>query len=652
MENEVLFWSSNAVFAAWCIAFGIGMFLFLLGLYVFFFKRNYKLRFETSVASEFAAYWILNIPIEFCNEFDGNNAVLHLIYSSLISLLKTFTTFLGNGYERVNYVGRPVFSMIYGGLLTIVNLFILLFMAGLIIKFIDGPVQRFKLLGNRNKNLIIFSEYNERTLSIASSLPEGKGSMVFVSSRDPLSDEQKHKISELGGTILYDSLATTIKKYQKYAFHMEVFVFNDEEWENLVDIADLSENMKGVSTPTYLYVELSGTPWDMYNVFLSGNDCSNVTVNFVRVEETYVYNDLLHHSIFSNYTENSSGDKVIKILIAGINERNIEMLKAVLHLSQMPGYRPEILVIDEEDRPGLLRKILPDVKNECDIVGDAIYKLDYYGGIHFDSVEFEELIENKAKDFNFAFINISDDLTNVNTGLWLNSICKRNNRDSGFKIQVNVHDSSVCEQWNKELIADLQITGEDSKVYSYPFITMSDIERISKGVHDVRQEEKLQKAKQKALDKGVECKYRKTSWEEYCNSEYNRHSVYARTLSFRYKVRMITEAGLDPSVTSQIDPWLIYEHMRWNMYTRTLGYVCPRGDLMDKIKELNKKIEESTDSEVLKALKKERQQLRSKARVHEDLVGFDELSPEVQSYDGLKLTPEIVREFESSNIED
>ena len=135
---------------------------------------------------------------------------------------------------------------------------------------------------------------------------------------------------------------------------------------------------------------------------------------------------------------------------------------------------------------------------------------------------------------------------------------------------------------------------------------MSAIEKATVAIHNVR------------YPNGVK------PWYVYCNDEYNRHSVYARTLSFKHKVRIIDEYyNSDYSVTRKDDEWKIYEHMRWNMYTRTMGYVLADEALLDEDGKLDK-------------------DLRLRAKVHSDLIPFEELSEENKMKDSLILTPEIV----------
>lgn len=639
-----MFWDNSSVFIYWCVSGVIGFILFILGILVFCdIKRKHRI--EIAVMIEFAACWILYAPYEFTLEYNGDHFVLHVLHSGIGSLLKSFTKVLGDGYENVAYEGKPVFSLIYGGLTILVNLFLLVLVAGCVIKFLDSKNQRFKLFWSRNKVFYVFSEYNFKTWNIADSIPDRDDSViVFMQSGTELSDDQKFRIISKGFMVIEGDIKEFIRKNLSKAVSMEIFLFNEKEQDNLSDLKQISDLLSNSTVKTKVFVELSDTPWDMYNGFLAKNNNSDSYINFVRVEETYAYNNLLHNSIFDNYTGDKNGEREIKFLIAGVNDRNIEMLKTILHLSQMPYYRPSIVIIDEEDRPDYLTRLMPDVKSECDVRGDAIYKLDYIGGIDGESFRLEEIIDEHS-DFTFAYVNIGDDLKNIRTALMIDSVCRKKSKTGGYKIQVSILDDSITEMWNGNLLSGLQLTGMNHDVYSYSFISMSDIESLSEKIHDARQKERNSN----------------TTWREYCNSEYDRHSVYARTLSYRYKLELIRELGLDMSVTGQTDPWLIYEHMRWDMYTRTLGYSCPEGALKERLDSIGLKLEElgrkrkelDKDSEEAKniaaeisALKEERKLIRSKARVHENLVHFDDLTYEVQQYDSLKLTEDVVNAYD------
>ena len=368
-------------------------------------------------------------------------------------------------------------------------------------------------------------------------------------------------------------------------------------------------------------MELSDTPWDLYDNFLKKHSSSGddrFIINFVRTEENFVYNNLLKSSIFENAIVREDGKKEIKILIIGMNERNLEMLKAVLHLGQMPGYRLTVMVLDDKAGRDALRTKMPEVYDELDKEGDAIYRLIYKENADLNSIE---MIKEEYPDFTFAFINVGEDLKNVNVAMRLNAMRVRHADGKGYKIQVNVTRQRICNDWNAEFKENLEFVGDLKMTYNYDFITMSDIEKGTIAIHEVRH------------PKGA--KY--VSWTTYCNDEYNRHSVYARTLSFKYKVQLIHDL-YDPEdelkgtekeweiyqITDTDRPWKIYEHMRWNMYTRTMGFVLADKKLLNAAGELEKRT-------------------RSVAKVHNDLIDYYDLSKEEQDKDALKLTPEIIQ---------
>ena len=82
----------------------------------------------------------------------------------------------------------------------------------------------------------------------------------------------------------------------------------------------------------------------------------------------------------------------------------------------------------------------------------------------------------------------------------------------------------------------------------------------------------------------------------------------------------------DYTVVSLCPTWLSYEHMRWDMYTRVVGYDPDTYGLLTRENKFDKKI-------------------RNIAKVHQDIKNFDELELDVRLQDGLELTDEIVKKL-------
>ena len=612
----------------WYSAFTIGLAGFLYGIIYILRKKGVKEEhFAKAAFFEFAASWILYIPVELFNDIPESVPFLRVIESIFTALLRTFNIYLGNGYSRSAFKGHPIFSSIYATLMTLANIVLLLFVAGFIIKFLDGPLQRIKLSLRKHRKTYVFSVCNEKTLSIAESIScSEKKNIVFANSGKSLSSTSKERIDRMKGIRLDGTVTEILRKTIKKAKGIELFLFADVEEDNLTELeAACKYAEKHKDANVRIYVELFETPWSLYDEYLKTHNAADgkgLVINFVRAEENFAYNNLLKNSIFDNAVPGEDGSvKDIKFLLVGMNDRNLEMFKAVLHLSQMPGYRPVVMVMDphddrktsrepDEGRRKLKQKF-PEICDECNEDGDAIYRILYKENVVLESDQFESIVTEGFADFTFAFINAGDDLLNANLAMRLNALRYRKacKKKEDYVIQVNIRNEGICDDWNPALLEHIQVVGSFKKTYDHAFITMSDIERGTIAIHEVRYPQSNPKS---------------PTWISYCNNEYNRHSVYARTLSFKHKVRLIDQSyGGDYSITGKDVMWKKYEHMRWNVYTRTLGYVKASKEHLDEKGNLDKRF-------------------RGMAKVHNDLINYYDLPEEEQKKDALKLTPEIV----------
>lgn len=602
----------NIEMICWYLALLLGASGFLCGIVFLLLKKGIREEhFARAAVFEFAASWILYIPEELFNDIPDSLPLLKVVESIFTALLRSFNIYLGNDYRRVVYEGHPVFSGIYATLMTVTNIVLLLFVAGFIIKFFDGPFQRILLSLRKRRSTFIFSVCNEKTLAIASSIKEPKKNIVFACCGRNLEPAWKERIVALKGIRIDGTVSDALNKVIRSSAKLEVFLFGDKEEDNLSELENVCRYAEAFpGAKIRVYVELSETPWNLYDEYLKTHNSANgehLVINFVRTEENFVYNNLLKNSIFENaLTDGSGQSREIKFLLVGMNDRNLEMFKAVLHLSQMPGYRLTIMVLDPGSGRSGLKRRFPEIYDECDKVGDAVYRILYKENVELESDQFESIISEQYSDFSFAFVNAGDDLLNANLAMRLNALCFRRKRPNDYRIQVNIKNEEICEKWNPKLLQQIDIVGSLKETYAYSFITMSDIEKGTIAIHRVR------------YPTG------KPTWISYCNDEYRRHSVYARTLSFKYKRQLIEQFhGADYRITSTDKTWKVYEHMRWNVYTRTLGYVLAKKELLNEDGELDRT-------------------LRGIAKVHNDLVDFEELPEKEQAKDVLKLTDEVV----------
>lgn len=609
----------NLTALCWILALIFGTICFLGGLLniVYKVKRNGTCEendYGVSLLLEFAANWILNIPDQLFNVHTGSLSVLYGFEAVIASLLAS----LKNGYARVVFDGHELFTSFYAIINVLSSIALYIFLAGFVIKYFEEIVHKIRLsskTGKKNASIYIMSSCNEKTLALAESIVSG--TVIFAKTSHP-DGEIKKRLAKLEAIYIGGTVEEILNEYIKKNSVVELFLFDDKETDNLnvlenVCKADIIRKIK----KTRIFVELKDTPCDLYDGYAKDffNDIGEdrLIINFIRTEENYAYNNLLKLSIFDNYVEEKDV-KNINILFVGMNERVLEMLKAVLHLGQMPGFSLHILVLEAGHHRGKLRQLMPEVHSSCQMPGDALYQLVYIEDVDLKSDEVEQIVSERFPQFTYAYVNAGDDLFNLKLAMRLNGLRFRLANAGDYDIQVNSLKLEPSEMWNSELLCNIRLTGSFKRTYDYNFITMSDIEKATREIHYVRQNDR----------KKSNPSYEIQSWEAYCNNEYNRHSVYARTLSFKYKVKLIDEYyDGDYEVTNKDRIWKIYEHMRWNMYTRTTGSQLPSEHYLEKngIPKRN---------------------VRRIASLHEDLVHYYDLSKEEQDKDALRLTPEIV----------
>ena len=594
----------------WIATFVLGITFFIAGIIYLGIRGAKEKYFFKAGIFEYIASVILYIPQAFYNDIPKGKMPAKIVETIFISLLRIFT---GNKYERVKIEGYSTFNNIYATLMIIVNLTLIFFIGGIFAKFFSGRFQQILLALRKRKDAYIFFGCNEKTLAIASSVGKEKANYIFANISKNTKLSYREKISEIGGIHVENSVSQVFKKIYKKSTKIEIFLFGDSEEDNLLELETIcAEIAKHKIINVKVYVELLDTPWDIYNDFLDKHNTDNVRISFVRTEANFAYNNLFNNSIFKDAKE-ADGIRYIKFLIVGMNERNMEMFKGILHLGQMPGYRLDIMVLDEGRMRNVLREQMPEVLDLCDKEGDAIYQIRYHEHIKMESDEMIQALYG-FEDFTFAFINMKDDIQNLNVAMRLNRMRMRKGDKGKYKIQAVCENKNLYKNRDEKSKSNVQFIGSKSEVYNYKFITMPEVEEASKKIHDIR------------FKDGLEVE----EWNKSCNKEYNRHSEYARTLSLKYKILDIDrQYGNKVSAAKYADieneeKWRIYEHMRWNMYMRTNGYIfADRDKVSDK--------EGNIDRD-----------FRRRAKMHNCLINYFELPQVEKDKDGIMLTKAVV----------
>lgn len=588
----------------WIVFYIIGIMFLIVGSAVAVYKRKNSSVVLYLLASIFFTLFIWYIPIETSKD------IYSIPEGILSAFLQSIGSLKGDGYVKDIVQSGWIYTF-YSTSIMILRIAIFPLIFSVVLLFFKTPYQLVVNSFQKYKKTYILIGMNTKNISIAKSIHEkGPCRLIFISEKGKAESLQE-SLNEIDALVFEKSIryvwAKVVKDKKIFSEEnpIEVFIFDESEEKNLRNLQEIGDIVaQDKYRNSKIYVESENLSWTNQNgIQKQFEEKTKIIINFIRVHEAFALNNLYNNNLL-NESLSVNGIETIKVLLVGMDNYGMATLKCILWLVQLPGYKLEICTIDSGQYIDKFTNCYPEIKMEMDEPGVALYKIEMYENVDYQSKEFTNII-NTQSDFTFAFLNGSDMSTNSNLVDVLSTIRARNKSGDNFNIHMKNDVASIFADiltypWNH-----VTEVGTISEVYSFEFLTNSSIEKAARLVHEERQ---LHKEK-------------KTSWKSYCKDEYRRNSVFARVLSLRYKLTIIKSSYKEEYSLLSTYEWKKSEHMRWNVYTWLLGFV--RGDVSVSESESEKKI----------------------AKVHADLIAFDDLELETQNNDAIDVNDNIVQQL-------
>lgn len=583
----------------WYIFYGLGLIVLAVGIILFFSnkKRGRESVFGL-IAVLFVVSFIWYIPIEISQD-------TYTVYEGILSaFLQGVAVLKADGYSK-NTEGYWWVYSLYSASIMAVRIAVLPLIFGVILSFFRLPYQIFLNKIYKNRRPYVFIGVTNKNINIAKSLyMKEKCRLIFVAQKSA-EDEKRTELNELDAFLFETGIgyvfSKIIKDDSRYSEKnpVQIFVFEETEEENLLYLQELADVLKAdTKRHSRIYAETDRLYWNNQNgIQLNIEKDTMITVSFVRTCDNFAYNNLYNFNLLQNYVEKDQ-KKLVKVLMIGMDRFSLAMLKSMTWLLQIPGFKLELCAVDSGTYIEKFRFSYPGIELEADEEGMASYSLNLYENIDYGSKEFEDII-NRHSDFTYAFINSLDSVTNSNLLDYLVTVRLRNKENNTYHIQIKNDSKTVFENLNNYPWDHVTEVGNLSEMYSYDFITDSEMEKAGRLVHTQRQLEKEE-------DKRV-------SWEYYCKDEYMRGSALARVLGLKYKIYVINKFYDGDYTLLKSESWMKAEHMRWSVYTWFLGIVY--GEQSD----------------------------RKLGKTHNDLKNYRYLDEKIKGYDAIDVNDEIVK---------
>ena len=421
---------------------------------------------------------------------------------------------------------------------------------GFVLSFFESATSYFRCLFAYKKDMYILSDISEKSLVLAKSIRTKfpRCAIVFAETETRLKEHAK----DCNGIIIKTDIEKIKPGMHSKNAKLVFFAIEENESKNQEVAISIINNFKNRKN-TELYVFASSTESEL---LFDSMDKGCMKVRRINEDRAFAYS-IIHNTdymITKDITE-KEGKKIISALIVGFDGYGTEMAKALLWCGQLPDYELEINVIDKNPHAEAnFEAQCPEIMklNHNTTFGEARYSISFYSGVEINSIEFNNVVSSLSNT-SVVYVSLGNDEFNIETAINLRTLLER----CGLfpKIRAVVRNELKYNTLQKYGLSNyknenyqIEVIGCLKDRYSYDTIIDEDLETLALKYH-------LQWANTK--DKIAK------STKQFNETEYFRRSSAATAIHEIYRK--------NEGISSDMDS--IVEHMRWNAYMRTEGYI-------------------------------------------------------------------------------
>lgn len=412
---------------------------------------------------------------------------------------------------------------------------------GIILTYLERIISYIKFKFLKNKKICVFSEINEKSLTIAKNIEDSI--IVFANVKEKMEVNIK--------SIKFSKRVKDINLNSKS--DVTIYMIYEDEEENLNEALELISKYKERDN-TKIYVINDN---EEAQTILDSTNKGKVSIEIINEKERHIFDLLNNKPLYLNTL-----NKTISILIVGCGNIGKEFLRDAIWCGMIPGYKLKILVVDlmADKIKENINVEMPELLNNYDI------------SFINNDIESNEVIEEikLRSEINYILISMNNDDQNINTAIMLRRLFLREfNREPIINLYIE-------NEYKKEQILCLL----NEKGYSYNFNAFGSVKDIYKQYTSLGSElEKLAIKIHLSYDPDDKDLIR------YNLREYNKRSSRACAVHIKYKLYSVLENKFQDDMkenqklfrkmySTKIENLLTKnEHDRWMAYMRSIGYV-------------------------------------------------------------------------------
>ena len=440
----------------------------------------------------------------------------------------------------------------------------------LILSFMKRVRYFWSYLAGCKKDCYIFSEINERSLTLAEDLyqNEKKCQIVFTDVFQSDTEESLDftaRAKEIKAVCFYkDILNIDFTKGRNPEKKLYFFIMGDNRSENLTQSLKLIEKYKNRENTRLFYFS------DDENSDLSFSSVNKGEIKVKRVNMARVLIDRMlyedGYKLFETAKEEPDGMRRIHAVIVGVGGHGSNMLRSLSWFCQMDGYDIDIHAFELDSlAQDKLEMQCPDLisgkyngKKDPD---EAMYTISIHPGVNVESKRFADEIQ-KLSETNYVIVSLGDDERNLRIAVMLRMLFERMGIHPQIRAIIYNSDErkALEDARNFEGTSyDISFFGDLRSSYSEKVIINSELEEKALTLHK--------------------------RWADTTLSEEEKESLF---WDYEYNYRSSIAAAIHQNVITEMEKHKLYhhdldneEHRRWNAYMRSEGYI-QRGGFKEK----------------------------------------------------------------------
>lgn len=419
------------------------------------------------------------------------------------------------------------------------------------------------------KDCYIFSEINERSLTLAEDLyqNEKKCQIVFTDVFQNDTEESLDFIArakDIKAVCFYkDILNINFSKGRNPQKKLYFFIMGEQRSENLTQSIKLIEKYKNRENTRLFYFsddensDLSFSSVDKGKIKVKRVNMARVLIDRMLYEDGY--------KLFETAKEEPDGLRRIRAVVVGLGRHGGNMLRALSWFCQMDGYDVDINAFELDPlAQDKLEMQCPDLisgrYNGKKDPEEAMYTISIHPGVNVESKMFADEIK-KLPETNYVIVSLGDDERNLRISVMLRMLYERMGIHPQIRaIIYNSDERNALEgARNFEGISyDIGFFGDLRSSYSERVIINSELEEKALTLHKGWADTTLSEEEKESL---------------FWDYEYNYRSSIAAAIHHE-AISKLEECGLHHEMDNE-------EHRRWNAYMRSEGYIH-RGGFKEK----------------------------------------------------------------------